>query len=321
MKIGIVGYGNIGKQAENVAKNISDIQLIAVFSRRKDIEINSNAKIEHFDNIFNYKEAIDILLLCGGSATDLPRQMPLIAPHFCFVDSFDNHSKISEYFSVADRQLKLGNNVGIISAGWDPGLFSIQRVINQAILPDCYTQTFWGKGVSQGHSDAIRRINGVKYAVEYTIPNNQILNKVRNGEQPVLNIYDKHIRQCYVVANDNANKQEIKHLIINMPDYFAGYNTTVEFISEQDYLTNHTLMQHAGAVLLNKTSTNGHKYQIEYSLNLDSNPEFTAYVLLAYARAAYRFKKEGVIGAKTVFDIPPSYLSALSQTDLIKEYL
>lgn len=323
MKIGIIGYGNLGKQAEKSVNAQPDMELAAVFSRRHgDLKIETKtARSESLDNILAYKGKIDVMLFCGGSATDLPQQMPMVAPHFCFVDCFDNHGRIPEHFAAADKLLRAGGNVGAISVGWDPGLFSVQRLYGQSVLPQSKTYTFWGKGVSQGHSDAVRRIEGVKYAVQYTVPVENAIERVRKGENPELTAREKHTRHCFVVADKNADTEKIRREIVEMPDYFKDYDTAVNFITEEEFLKSHTAMPHGGFVLSAGTTPDGSKQIIEYSLKLDSNPAFTASVQTAYARAVYRLKKEGATGAKTVFDIAPSYLSLKSSLELYKEIL
>ena len=316
MRLGILGYGNLGKGVELAVKQNKDVELVAVFTRRdpKSLKINSNAKIVHVSELENYKSKIDVLILCGGSATDLPVQT---------LDSFDTHAKIPEHFANVDKSAKESGKIGIISVGWDPGMFSLNRLYANSILPDGSDYTFWGKGVSQGHSDAIRRIEGVKDAKQYTVPVEKALESVKNCENPVLSTGEKHTRECYVVLEDGADPVRVENEIKTMPNYFADYETTVHFISEEELKKNHSKINHGGFVFrTGKTGVNGeNNHVIEYNLKLDSNPEFTSSVLVAYARAAYRMNKEGQSGCKTVFDIPPAYLSPKSAEELRKTML
>ena len=326
IKIGIVGYGNLGKGVEAAVDLSQDMELVAVFTRRNpnDLTIKSkNAKVCSMENIKDYVNKIDVMVICGGSATDLPKQTPEIAKLFNCVDSFDTHANAYTHFNNVDASAKSSNKVGIISVGWDPGMFSLNRVISQAILPNGKDYTFWGKGVSQGHSDAIRRIEGVLDARQYTCPVEESLELVRSGANPELSTRQKHTRLCYVVAKEGADKERIEKEIKEMPNYFSDYDTTVNFISLEELKTNHNGIPHGGFVI--RTGSTGYnqemKHVIEYSLKLDSNPEFTGSVLAAYARACYRMNKEGQVGCKTVFDVAPSYLSPLSKEDLIKHVL
>lgn len=325
MRLGILGYGNLGKGVELAVKQNKDIELVAVFTRRdpKSLKINSNAKIVHVSELENYKSKIDVLILCGGSATDLPVQTPECAKIFNVIDSFDTHAKIPEHFANVDKSAKESGKIGIISVGWDPGMFSLNRLYANSILPDGSDYTFWGKGVSQGHSDAIRRIEGVKDAKQYTVPVEKALESVKNCENPVLSTGEKHTRECYVVLEDGADPVRVENEIKTMPNYFADYETTVHFISEEELKKNHSKINHGGFVFrTGKTGVNGeNNHVIEYNLKLDSNPEFTSSVLVAYARAAYRMNKEGQSGCKTVFDIPPAYLSPKSAEELRKTML
>ncbi len=326
IRVGIVGYGNLGKACEySIAQN-DDIELCAVFTRRdpKDLNIfTKTAKKEPIENLKQYQGKIDVMILCGGSATDLPAQGPEIAKLFCTVDSFDTHAKIPEYFEAVDKSLRQAGHVGAISIGWDPGMFSLNRMIASAILPDGQDYTFWGKGVSQGHSDAIRRVAGVKYACQYTVPIEEAVERVRSGENPELSTGEKHLRECYVVLKEGADANQVEQDIKTMPNYFADYTTHVHFISEEEYFANHTGMPHGGFVI--RTGRTGAdkktKQKIEYSLALESNPEFTASILVCYARAVARLKEQGEVGAKTVFDIPPCYLSAKSAEELRRTLL
>lgn len=325
MRLGILGYGNLGKGVELAVKQNDDVELVAVFTRRnpETLKINSNAKVVHISELENYKSEIDVLILCGGSATDLPIQTPECAKMFNVVDSFDTHAKIPEHFANVDKSAKEGGKIGIISVGWDPGMFSLNRLYANAILPVGSDYTFWGKGVSQGHSDAIRRIEGVKDAKQYTVPVKKALDSVKNCENPVLSTSDKHTRECFVVLEEGADADRIEKEIKTMPNYFADYETTVHFISEEELKKNHSKINHGGFVFrTGKTGINGeHNHVIEYNLKLDSNPEFTSSVLVAYARAAFKMNKEGLSGCKTVFDVPPAYLSPKSAEELRKTML
>lgn len=324
MKLGILGYGNLGKGVEYAVKQNPDIDLVAIFTRRNpsELEVNSDAQVVNVSDIEKYKDKIDVLILCGGSATDLPVQTPQYAKMFNVVDSFDTHAKIPEHFANVDKSAKENGNIAIISVGWDPGLFSLNRMYANAILPEGQDYTFWGKGVSQGHSDAIRRLDGVLNAKQYTIPVEKALNAVKNCENPTLSTREKHTRECFVVAADGADKARIEREIKEMPNYFADYDTTVHFISMEEFKANHSGIPHGGCVIrTGKTGDGKNNHVIEYSLKLDSNPEFTSSVLIAYARAIYRLHKEGITGAKTVFDIPPAYLSPKSGEELRKTML
>lgn len=318
IKIGILGYGNLGRGVENSIRQNLDMELAAVFTRRnpKDVKINSNAKVVSVDEAELWKDKIDVLIICGGSATDLPVQTPTYAKMFNVIDSFDTHAKIPEHFVNVDKSAKEANKVAIISVGWDPGMFSLNRMYANAILPEGNDYTFWGKGVSQGHSDAIRRIEGVKNAKQYTIPVKEALDAVRNGENPTLSTREKHKRECFVVAQEGADKAKIEHEIVTMPNYFADYDTTVHFISEEELKKNHSGIPHGGFVLRSGKTSENISHIIEYSLKLDSNPEFTSSVLVAYARAAYKLSKENNFGCKTVFDIAPAYLSNKTPEEL-----
>jgi len=313
IRIGIVGYGNIGRGVEKAIARNEDMELVAVFTRRDPsaVEIETKtASVKSMDDMKAMKGQIDVMVLCGGSATDLPVMGPQIAEDFNTIDSFDTHAKIPEYFGNVDKAAKAGGNVGIISVGWDPGMFSLNRLYAESILVQGSTYTFWGKGVSQGHSDAIRRIKGVKNAIQYTVPIEDAVNRVRSGSEPELTTREKHLRECYVVPEEGADLAAIENAIKTMPNYFDEYDTTVTFISEDELKAEHSSMPHGGFVIRSgETGTDGSKHIIEYSLKLDSNPEFTASVLVCYARAAYRLSKAGESGAKTVFDIAPALLS------------
>ena len=325
IRIGIVGYGNIGRGVEQAIKRNEDMELAAVFTRRDPASVKvatEGAKVVHMDDMLSMKGDVDVMILCGGSATDLPVMGPEIAANFNTIDSFDTHAKIPEYFANVDKAAKEGNNISIISVGWDPGMFSLNRLYAESILVQGSTYTFWGKGVSQGHSDAIRRIPGVKNAIQYTVPVDEAVDQVRSGSEPKLTTRDKHTRECYVVAQEGANKAEIENAIKTMPNYFDEYNTTVHFISEEELKREHSKMPHGGFVIrTGETGEEGNKHVIEYSLKLDSNPEFTASVLIAYARAAYRLNQKGENGARSVFDIAPALLSMKTPEQLRKEIL
>ena len=326
IKIGILGYGNLGRGVECAVKQNDDMELVAVFTRRnpEDVKIlTETATVCNVADVEDWKDKIDVMIICGGSATDLPKQTPVYAKMFNVIDSFDTHVRIPEHFANVDAAAKEGGHVGIISVGWDPGMFSLNRLYANAILPDGNDYTFWGKGVSQGHSDAIRRVEGVKDGKQYTIPVEAALKAVRNGENPELTTRQKHTRECFVVLEEGADAAKVEEEIKTMPNYFSDYDTTVHFISEEELKANHSGIPHGGFVLCSgKTGWDGeNKHLIEYSLKLDSNPEFTSSVLIAYARAAYRLASEGQIGCKTVFDIAPAYLSAKSGEELRKHML
>jgi len=326
IKIGILGYGNLGRGVECAVKQNDDMELVAVFTRRnpEDVKIlTETATVCNVADVEDWKDKIDVMIICGGSATDLPKQTPVYAKMFNVIDSFDTHARIPEHFANVDAAAKEGGHVGIISVGWDPGMFSMNRLYANAILPDGNDYTFWGKGVSQGHSDAIRRVEGVKDGKQYTIPVEAALKAVRNGENPELTTRQKHTRECFVVLEEGADAAKVEEEIKTMPNYFSDYDTTVHFISEEELKANHSGIPHGGFVLRSgKTGWDGeNKHLIEYSLKLDSNPEFTSSVLIAYARAAYRLASEGQSGCKTVFDIAPAYLSAKSGEELRKHML
>lgn len=326
MKIGIVGYGNLGRGVEcSIAQN-PDMELVAVFTRRDPSSVKiltEGVKVYHVDDAISMKDEIDVMILCGGSAKDLPEQTPEFAKYFNVVDSFDTHAKIPEHLNNVDVSCNDSKKIAIISVGWDPGMFSLNRMLGNAVLPEGSDYTFWGKGVSQGHSDAVRRIDGVKDARQYTIPVDEAVNRVLSGETPELSTADKHIRECFVVPCDGADLEKIEQEIKTMPNYFADYHTIVHFISEEEMKRSHSGLPHGGIVVRSgKTGINGeHNQLIEYKLNLDSNPEFTSSVIVAYARAAYRMNNEGVYGCKTVFDVPPVYLLSKSREEIIKEML
>lgn len=326
MKIGIIGYGNLGRGIECAIRQNKDMELAAVFTRRnpRDVKILTEGVLVYpINELEKMQGKLDVVVLCGGSATDLPEQTPEYAKYFNVVDSFDTHAKIPEHFAKVDAAAKESGHVALISCGWDPGMFSLNRLYANAILPEGKDYTFWGKGVSQGHSDAIRRVKGVKDGKQYTIPVESALKEVRSGSNPELTTRQKHIRECFVVAEEGADKSKIEETIKNMPNYFADYDTIVHFISEEELKRDHSGIPHGGFVF--RTGATGfekeHKHVIEYSLKLDSNPEFTASVILAFARAVDRLYKEGQKGCKTVFDVAPAYLSPKSGEELRKELL
>ncbi|MBO4508502.1 MAG: diaminopimelate dehydrogenase [Spirochaetaceae bacterium] len=324
MKIGILGYGNLGRGVECAIKQNPDCELTAVFTRRDPASVNiltAGVLVYSVNDIEKHKSEVDVLIICGGSATDLPKQTPVYAKYFNVIDSFDTHAKIPEHFANVDAAAKSAGNTALISCGWDPGMFSLNRLYANCILPEGNDYTFWGKGVSQGHSDAIRRIKGVKDGKQYTIPVQEALDAVRAGKNPELTTRQKHTRECFVVAEDgatDADKARIEKEIKEMPNYFADYDTTVHFISEEELKKNHSEIPHGGFVFrTGKTGWNKeYNNVIEYSLKLDSNPAFTSSVLIAYARAVFRMKNEGQTGCKTVFDVPPAYLSPLSGEEI-----
>lgn len=324
IRLGIVGYGNLGKGVKEAIKHNRDMELVAIFTRRdiKTIDVEDNKiNVENTAKANQYTDDIDVMILCGGSAKDLPVQGPHFAKMFNTVDSYDNHRKIWEYIKSIDTVSKTNNKTSAVCIGWDPGLFSMNRVLFEAILPNGKTYTFWGPGVSQGHSDAIRRINGVKNAIQYTIPIESAVESILNGETPDLSTRQRHRRECYVVVEEGVDKKEIEEKIINMPDYFKDYDTEVIFVDRDNFEKNHRKMTHGGFVIRNgKTGVEGSHSQIaEFSLKLDSNSEFTANILVSYARAVYRLNREGVVGAKTILDIPLKYISENKLEDLYKK--
>ena len=326
IKIGIIGYGNLGRGIECAIRQNDDLELAAVFTRRDPATVSiltEGVKVCSVKDVADWKGKIDVMILCGGSATDLPLQTPQFAKMFNVIDSFDTHARIPEHYANVDAAAKEGGNIGIISVGWDPGMFSLNRMYANAILPDGKDYTFWGKGVSQGHSDAIRRIEGVKDAKQYTIPVESALEAVRAGKNPELTTREKHTRECFVVLEEGADAAKVEEEIKTMPNYFADYDTTVHFISEEELKRDHSGIPHGGFVIrTGKTGWNGeNNHVIEYSLKLDSNPEFTSSVIVAYARAAYKLSQEGQSGCKTVFDIAPAYLSAKDGAELRKSLL
>ncbi|WP_107924344.1 diaminopimelate dehydrogenase [Lysinibacillus parviboronicapiens] len=323
IRVGIVGYGNLGRGVEYAISQNPDMELVAVFTRRdpSTVSVASNASVYLVDDAEKFQHDIDVMILCGGSATDLPEQGPHFAQWFNTIDSFDTHAKIPEFFEAVDAVAQKSGKISVISVGWDPGLFSLNRILGEAVLPVGTTYTFWGDGLSQGHSDAVRRIAGVKNAVQYTLPIKDAVERVRNGENPELTTREKHARECWVVLEEGADAAKVEQEIVTMPNYFDEYNTTVNFISEDEFKENHTGMPHGGFVIRSGDSGADDKQILEFSLKLDSNPNFTSSVLVAYARAAHRLSQAGDKGAKTVFDIPFGLLSAKSAAELRKDLL
>ena len=326
IRIGIVGYGNLGKSVELGIRQNKDMELVGVFTRRDPATvkiITDGAKAYHVDDAKNMTDKIDVMVLCGGSMSDMPVQGPLFASMFNTVDGYDTHAKIPDYYNAIDINASKAGKIGIVSSGWDPGMFSLIRLFAEAILPEGNTYTFWGKGVSQGHSDAIRRVSGVKDAKQYTVPIESAIDAVRRGENPEFTTREKHKRECFVVAEEGADKAKIEQDIVTMPDYFSDYDTEVHFITAEELEKNHAGLPHGGIVIrYGKTGLNEeHNHTIEYKMELDSNPDFTANVLIAYSRAAYRLNQEGVSGAKTVADIAPAYLSTRSAEEIRKSII
>lgn len=324
IKVAIAGYGNLGRGVESAIAQNPDMQLVGVFSRRdpasvtllnQDISVYAMADIEQFQN------QVDVMILCGGSKTDLPEQGPYLAQFFNTVDSFDTHAKVNEHFAALDAPAKKANKVALLSVGWDPGLFSLNRMFGETILSEGETYTFWGKGLSQGHSDAVRRVAGVKSGVQYTLPSETAIARVRAGEQPQLSTREKHTRECYVVLEEGASADEVRNSIVTMPDYFADFDTQVHFVDQATFDQDHTQMPHGGFVIRSGVTGDRNKQTIEYSLALGSNPEFTASVLVAYARAVHKLAVRGEVGAKTVFDVPPGLLSPKDPAQLRKDLL
>lgn len=324
IRVGIAGYGNLGRGVENALKKNADMRLIGVFSRRDPASVqllDTSVPVYSMADIEQHQDNVDVMILCGGSKTDLPEQGPYLAQFFNTVDSFDTHAKVNEHHAALDISAKKSGHVAMLSGGWDPGLFSLNRLYGEAILPEGETYTFWGKGLSQGHSDAVRRVPGVKKGVQYTLPSEDAMARVRSGEQPILSTREKHTRECYVVLKDGADAPGVRESIVTMADYFADYDTAVHFIDEATFDKEHASMPHGGFVIRSGVTGNNNKQTIEYSLALASNPEFTASVLVAYARAVHRLAESGDIGAKTVFDIAPGLLSPKTPADLRKELL
>jgi diaminopimelate dehydrogenase len=324
IRIGIVGYGNIGRGVEVAIAASEDMELKAVFTRRDPSSVTiktPGVPVVRLDDAPSMKKDIDVMILCGGSATDLPVMGPQLAANFNTIDSFDTHARIPEYFANMDKTAKENGNISIISVGWDPGMFSINRLYAESILTKGSSYTFWGKGVSQGHSDAIRRVEGVKNGIQYTVPVEDAVERVRSGSEPELTTREKHVRECYVVPEEGADLQAIETAIKTMPNYFSDYDTTVTFITEEELKANHSKMPHGGFVIRSGETGEGNKHIIEYSLKLDSNPEFTASVLICYARAAYKLAKKGESGARSVFDIAPALLSTKTPEELRAQML
>lgn len=321
VRIGIAGYGNLGKGVELAIRQNEDMELAGIFTRRDPAGVKpatEGVPVYRMEQAKDLTDQIDVMILCGGSATDLPQQTPELAKYFHVIDSFDTHANIPQHFEAVDTACRENGHVGLISVGWDPGLFSLNRLYAESILPNGKSYTFWGKGVSQGHSDAIRRVAGVKRGIQYTIPVEEAMEQVRQGKQPELTTRQKHLRECWVVAEEGADKAQIEQAIKTMPNYFDEYDTTVNFITEEEFEANHNKMPHGGFVMRSGMTGDGEKthQMIEYSLKLESNPEFTSSVLVAYARALNRLAAEGAVGCKTVFDIAPAYLSPLDGKEL-----
>lgn len=324
IRIGIVGYGNLGRGAELAIERAKDMKLAGIYTRRDPSGVKTlsgGVPVFNMSELDNHTDKQDVLVLCGGSRDDLPVQSPELASRYCLVDSFDTHARVPEHFEAVNRAASAGSKTALISAGWDPGLFSLQRVYSESVLPDGTSYTFWGPGLSQGHSDAIRRVPGVAGGVQYTLPVQQVIDEIRSGATPELTTRQKHRRDCYVVLEEGADAEKVREAIVTMPNYFADYDTTVTFVSAEELREKHHAMPHGGFVLRSGKTSEAHKHVIEYRLKLDSNPEFTASVLVAYARAVYRLFKSGSFGAKTAFDVAPGLLSPLSAAELRKLYL
>ena len=324
IRIGIAGYGNLGRGVETAIQKNPDLQLVGIFSRREPKMVSPcfvETQVYAMDSLSDFQNEIDVLILCGGSKDDLPQQGPILASQFNTVDSFDTHARIPEYFAAVDASAIANKKTAMISIGWDPGMFSISRLFGEALLPDGETYTFWGKGLSQGHSDAIRRVDGVKAGVQYTIPSTDAIEKVRSGVRPTLTTKEKHQRECYVVLADGADAKIVEQAIVTMPDYFADYDTTVNFIDGATLKQNHQKMPHGGFVIRSGNTSDEQNQVVEFSLKLESNPEFTASILVAYARACYRLNQMQQYGAKTAFDVAPGLLSMKSSEQLRKELL
>lgn len=324
IRIGIAGYGNLGRGVERAIHKNPDLQLVGIFTRRAPETVApcfADTAVFHMDDLNDFQDKVDVLILCGGSKDDLPKQGPALAGLFNIVDSFDTHARIPEYYASVDAPATANQKTAMISIGWDPGMFSINRLFGEALLPDGETYTFWGKGLSQGHSDAIRRVEGVKAGVQYTIPSTDAIEQVRSGARPVLGTKDKHTRECYVVLKEGADAKAVEQAIVTMPDYFADYDTTVNFIDEATLAQDHQSMPHGGFVIRSGNTSDEQSQVIEFALKLDSNPEFTASILVAYARACYRMNQMQQYGAKTAFDVAPGLLSSKSPAQLRKEIL
>lgn len=324
IRVGIAGYGNLGRGVEAAIGQNPDMMLAGVFTRRDPSQLqllDSAVPVHPLDGIANFRDEIDVLILCGGSREDLPQQGPALAAMFNTVDSFDTHAKIPAYFDAVDQAAEPSGHTAIISVGWDPGLFSLNRLLGEAVLPEGQTYTFWGKGLSQGHSDAVRRVPGVAAAVQYTIPVPEAIERVRSGSLPSLSTREKHTRECHVVLAEGADAQSVREAIVSMPDYFADYDTTVNFITAEELRERHAAMPHGGFVIRSGQTGAGTNQVVEYALKLDSNPEFTSSVLVCYARAAWRLNRQGITGAKTVYDVAPGLLSRKTPQELRKELL
>lgn len=324
IRVAIAGYGNLGRGVEAALAQNPDMRLVGVFSRRDPASVtllDSKVPVYAMADIEQYQDEVDVMILCGGSKTDLPEQGPYLAQFFNTVDSFDTHAKVNEHYAALDKSAQESGNVALLSVGWDPGLFSLNRLFGEAILPEGETYTFWGKGLSQGHSDAVRRVPGVKKGVQYTLPSEEAIARVRSGEQPELSTREKHVRECFIVLEDGVDEEAVRNSIVTMPDYFEPFDTTVNFIDEATFTAGHSAMPHGGFVIRSGATGTQSKQTIEYSLALGSNPEFTASVLVAYTRAVHRLARSGEVGAKTVFDIAPGLLSPKSRSKLRKELL
>ncbi|MDX9814134.1 MAG: diaminopimelate dehydrogenase [Sulfurimonas sp.] len=324
IRVGIVGYGNLGRGVELSLRQNQDMSLVAIFTRRDPLSLKpltQGVKVEKLDDILSYKEKLDVLILCGGSKDDLPIQGPMLAKNFNIVDSYDNHGEIINYFDSVDKAAKDGKKTALISVGWDPGMFSLNRLYGEVVLPQGQTYTFWGKGLSQGHSDALRRVEGVKAGVQYTLPSKKAIDRVRSGENPELSTRDKHTRECFVVLEDGADAAKVSEAITTMPNYFEPYETIVHFIDQATLDSEHNTMPHGGFVIRSGATSDEHKQVLEYAIKLDSNPEFTASVIVAYTRATYRLSQRGEFGAKSVFDVAPNLLSPKEPRELMREML
>jgi diaminopimelate dehydrogenase len=324
IRIGIAGYGNLGRGVETAIQKNPDLTLVGIFTRRSPETVSPcfpATAVFHMDSLADFQDKIDVLILCGGSKDDLPQQGPALASQFNIVDSFDTHARIPEYYAAVDAPATANKKTAMISIGWDPGMFSINRLFGEALLPDGETYTFWGKGLSQGHSDAIRRVEGVKAGVQYTIPSTEAMDQVRSGSRPELSTKDKHTRECHVVLAEGADAAAVEQAIVSMPDYFADYDTTVNFIDEETLARDHQRMPHGGFVIRSGNTSTEQSQVMEFSLKLDSNPEFTASILVAYSRACYRMNQMQQYGAKTAFDVAPGLLSIKSPAQLRQELL
>lgn len=324
IKVAIAGYGNLGRGVEAAIAQNPDMRLVGVFSRRDPASVNlldSSVPVYDIAKIEQFKDQVDVMVLCGGSKSDLPEQGPYLAQHFNTVDSFDTHAKVNEHYDALDASAQKAGKIALLSVGWDPGLFSLNRLYGETVLSQGETYTFWGKGLSQGHSDAVRRVAGVQSGVQYTLPSEAAIARVRSGEQPELTTREKHTRECYVVLKEGADAEQVRESIVTMPDYFADYDTQVHFLDQATFETEHSAMPHGGFVIRSGVTGNNNSHTIEYSLALGSNPEFTASVLVAYTRAVHKLAQKGEVGARTVFDIAPGLLSPKDPAQLRKELL